>query len=81
MAEAYVIRNVRMTLDLDKEIRRIADYEDRTISKTIQRLLQRAVNEYLKDNEQSMIYYEETSNKRFYELLKEADKIADTLDT
>ena len=81
MAEACVIRNVRMTLDLDKEIRRIADYEDRTISKTIQRLLQRAVNEYLKDNEQSMIYYEETSNKRFYELLKEADKIADTLDT
>lgn len=44
-----VVRNVRMPLSLDTDIRRIAEYEDRTISKVIQRLLQRAVREYLED--------------------------------
>lgn len=51
----HVVRNVRITLDLDTNIRRIAEYEDRTISKTIQRLLQQAVSQYLDKNEQTMI--------------------------
>lgn len=51
----HVVRNVRITLDLDTSIRRIAEYEDRTISKTIQRLLQQAVSQYLDKNEQTMI--------------------------
>ena len=48
----HVVRNVRITLDLDTNIRRIAEYEDRTISKTIQRLLQQAVSQYLKMSKQ-----------------------------
>lgn len=51
MPDVYVVRNVRMPLSLDTEIRRIAEREDRTISKTIQRLLQSAVEKYFKDNE------------------------------
>lgn len=74
-----VVRNVRMPLSLDTEIRRIAKYEDRTISKVIQRLLQRAVHEYLDDNEQSMLHDEEMRNQRFYDVLEEADKIAQDL--
>ena len=55
----YVVRNVRMPLSLDNDIRRIAEFEDRTISKVIQRLLKQAVSKYLDDNEQSIICYEE----------------------
>lgn len=55
----HVVRNVRITLDLDTNIRRIAEYEDRTISKTIQRLLQQAVSQYLESHEQFMLKHEE----------------------
>ena len=56
MADVHVVRNVRIPLSLDAEIRRIAEYEDRTISKIVQRLLQYAVDKYLKDNEQFMLH-------------------------
>ena len=78
MINVNIVRNVRIPFDLDIDIRRIAKYEDRTISKTIQRLLQRAVREYLDDNEQGMIHDEEL--QRFYEIQKEADEIDKALD-
>ena len=59
MADVHIVRNVRIPLSLDTEIRRIAEFEDRTISKVIQRLLERAVYKYLRDNEQGMIESEE----------------------
>ncbi len=59
MADVQVVRNVRIPLTLDTEIRRIAEYEDRTISKVIQRLLQHAVSEYLELHESDMIQREE----------------------
>lgn len=46
----HVVRNVRIDIDLDNSILAIAKYEDRTISKTIQRLLQKAVNDYFREN-------------------------------
>lgn len=58
MAGVNVVRNVRIPLALDTEIRRIAAFEGRTISNTIQRLLQRVVYEYIDDHEQSMLDYE-----------------------
>ena len=76
----FVVRNVRMPLSLDTEIRRIAEFEDRTISKVIQRLLQRAVDKYLKEHENSMLYLEEVRSQRFYDIEEEADEIAETLD-
>ena len=79
MSNVPVIRNVRIPLSLDTEIRRIAEFEDRTISKVIQRLLQRAVNKYLKDNEQSMLQDEEMRKQRFYDILEEADEIDESL--
>ena len=54
MAEVQVVRNVRIPLSLDAEIRRIAKYEDRTISKVMQRFLTVAVHQYLQLNENSM---------------------------
>ena len=54
MAEVQVVRNVRIPLSLDEKIRRIAKYEDRTISKIMQRLLTGAVYQYLQLNEGSM---------------------------
>ena len=59
MSNVPVIRNVRIPLSLDTEIRRIAEFEDRTISKVIQRLLQYSVDKYLHEHEQSMLYAEE----------------------
>lgn len=59
MADVQVVRNVRIPLTLDTEIRRIAEYEDRTISKVIQRLLQQAVSEYLELHESDMVQREE----------------------
>lgn len=59
MADVQVVRNVRIPLTLDTEIRRIAEYEDRTISKVIQRLLQHAVSEYLELHESDMVQREE----------------------
>ena len=79
MSNVPVIRNVRIPLSLDTEIRRIAEFEDRTISKVIQRLLQRAVNKYLKDNEQFMLHDEEMRKQRFYDILEEADEIDESL--
>lgn len=76
----FVVRNVRMPLSLDTEIRRIAEFEDRTISKVIQRLLQRAVDKYLKEHENSMLYLEEIRAQRFHDIEEEADEIAETLD-
>lgn len=76
----FVVRNVRMPLSLDTEIRRIAEFEDRTISKVIQRLLQHAVDKYLQDNEQFMLHEEELRAQRFYDIEEEADEIAETLD-
>ncbi len=76
----FVVRNVRMPLSLDTEIRRIAEFEDRTISKVIQRLLQHAVDKYLKEHENSMLYLEEVRAQRFYDIEEEADEIAETLD-
>lgn len=76
----FVVRNVRMPLSLDTEIRRIAEFEDRTISKVIQRLLQHAVDKYLKEHENSMLYFEEVRAQRFYDIEEEADEIAETLD-
>lgn len=78
MTNVNIVRNVRIPFDLDIDIRRIAKYEDRTISKTIQRLLQCAVRKYLEDNEQNMINDEEL--QRFFEIQKEADEIANSLD-
>ena len=46
----HVVRNVRIDVDLDNSILAIAKFEDRTISKTIQRLLQKAVNDYFREN-------------------------------
>ena len=74
----YVVRNVRMPLSLDNDIRRIAEFEDRTISKVIQRLLKQAVSKYLADNEQFIIHDEEMRQQRFYDILDEADEIADS---
>ena len=79
MSNVPVIRNVRIPLSLDTEIRRIAEFEDRTISKVIQRLLQCAVNKYLKDNEQFMLHDEEMRKQRFYDILEEADEIDESL--
>ena len=76
----HVVRNVRMPLSLDNDIRRIAEYEDRTISKVIQRLLKQAVSKYLDDNEQFMLHDEEMRKQRFHDVLDEADEIADSLD-
>lgn len=44
----FTVRSVRMPLELDAQIKQIAEYEDRTISKVIQRLLESAVFEYYK---------------------------------
>lgn len=68
MADVQVVRNVRIPLTLDTEIRRIAEYEDRTISKVIQRLLQQAVESYLEEHEQIMLAVEEeeANRKKFY---------------
>lgn len=57
MPDVNVVRNVRMPLSLDTEIRRIASLEDRTISNTIKRLLDYAVHHYL-DCEQSAREYD-----------------------
>ena len=76
----YVVRNVRMPLSLDNDIRRIAEFEDRTISKVIQRLLKQAVSKYLDEHEQSILHYEEMKNSVFYDILDKADEIADSLD-
>ena len=46
----FVVRSVRMPLWLDKEIKTIAEYEDRTISKIIQRLLATATLDYREKN-------------------------------
>ena len=75
MADVHVVRNVRIPLSLDAEIRRIAEYEDRTISKIVQRLLQYAVDKYLKDNEQFMLHDEQMRMQRFDDVLEEADEI------
>ena len=73
----YVVRNVRMPLSLDNDIRRIAEFEDRTISKVIQRLLKQAVSKYLDDKG---LLDDETAKQRFHDILREADEIADALD-
>ena len=73
----YVVRNVRMPLSLDNDIRRIAEFEDRTISKVIQRLLKQAVSKYLDDNG---LYDDEATKQRFSGILKESDEISDALD-
>ena len=41
-----ITRSVRLNLNLYQEIELIAEYEGRTISNTIQRLLRNAVNRY-----------------------------------
>ena len=80
MSNVHVVRNVRVPLSLDTDIRRIAEYEDRTISKTIQRLLQRAVDKYFEDQGQFILHDEEMRTKRFKDILEEADEIADDLE-
>ena len=59
MAEEQVVRSVRIPLSVDKQIRRIAEYEDRTMSKIIQRLLQDAVEKYLQTHYKSIMESEE----------------------
>ena len=54
MAEEQVVRSVRIPLSIDKQIRRIAEFEDRTISKVMQRLLQDAVDKYFELHYQSI---------------------------
>lgn len=41
-----IVRSIRLTPSINSEIEQIAAYEDRTVSKTIQRLLDKAVHEY-----------------------------------
>lgn len=59
MAEEQVVRSVRVPLSIDKQIRRIAEYEDRTVSKVMQRLLQNAVEKYFELHYQSIMESEE----------------------
>ena len=44
-----IVRSVRLTQTINKKLEQIAAFEDRTISKTIQRLLDKAVFEYHKN--------------------------------
>ena len=62
MAEEQVVRSVRVPLSIDKQIRRIAEYEDRTVSKVMQRLLQNAVEKYFELHYQSIMESEEEKN-------------------
>lgn len=41
-----IVRSIRLTPSINKEIEEISAYEDRTVSRTIQRILDKAVNEY-----------------------------------
>ena len=41
-----IVRSVRLTQTINKKLEQIAAFEDRTISKTIQRLLDKAVWQY-----------------------------------
>ena len=41
-----IVRSVRLTPTINKYLEQIAAFEDRTVSKTIQRLLDKAVLEY-----------------------------------
>lgn len=81
MIDTYIVRSVRIPSTLDEKIRRIAEYEDRTISKAIQRLLQGAVEKYFKDNEKYILKDEEMRKQRFYDILDEADEIASLSET
>lgn len=42
-----ILRSVRLSPTIDKHIQIIADYEDRTISKTIERLVMRGLVNYI----------------------------------
>lgn len=46
MQKQFIVRNVRMSDELDSQIRRITEREQRTISNTIQRLLESAITVY-----------------------------------
>ena len=41
-----IVRSVRLTPTINKKLEQIADYEDRTVSKVLQRLLDKSVLEY-----------------------------------
>lgn len=73
MIDTYIVRSVRISSTLDEKIRRIAEYEDRTISKTIQRLLQSAVEKYFKDNREYISKDGEKGEQTFFDMLDEND--------
>ena len=73
MAEVQVVRNVRIPLSLDIDIRRIAEYEDRTISKVMQRILRDGVSRYLEAHENFMLQSEE-KKANYEQFLKEIGK-------
>lgn len=49
-SEQMIVKSIRMPVRLDNLIAEIARYEDRTVSKVIQRLLWQGVNKYNREN-------------------------------
>ena len=50
LKQPMITRSIRMSVDLDKAIQEIAQYEDRSMSKIIQRFLNHAVEIYHEEN-------------------------------
>lgn len=63
--EQMTVRSVRMTVKLDNELQTIAKYEDRTISKIIQRFLQQGVARYKQENPDMYLELEAESRADF----------------
>ena len=62
---------MRLTPTINEKIEQIAEYEDRTVSKTIQRLLDKAVSDYfsqLMNDKDFKKFFLEQGKKKQYEI-------------
>lgn len=70
----YVIRSVRLNVDMDTNICKIARHEGRTINNTIQFLLRNAMNDYFEK-----IITEQQAEKDYEDYIKEYGPFPDTM--
>ena len=67
-----ITRSIRMSVDLDKAIQEIAQYEDRSMSKIIQRFLNQAVEIYHMENFQM---FNDVGDREAYRQRGECEKL------
>ena len=72
-----IVRSIRLTATINKYLEQIAAFEDRTVSKTIQRLLDKAVYDYyclLVNNNQGFNDFLRSEKSRiYYESIEEEE--------